>query len=395
MRYLFLLLIFLSSFSAATTLEEFIKNIKTIAIENGVKKITVDRLLTNIKPNTRILELDNSQAEFNRNFWHYLNVRVNSYRILIGKNKIKEHVELFDKIYQKYGLPKHILIAFLALESNYGTNTGSFNLLQALFTLAYDQRRRDFFTEQLLVALKLIDSGRLKENANSSWAGAVGAMQFMPTNIDAYGVDANKDGSVDLWQSQQDIFYSAANFLQHIGWVKGEIWGREVVLPANFDYKISGINTKKTLKEWRKLGIQTTKLSPLANINLKASLLLPMGYKGPSFLVYNNFKVIMRWNNSILYALSIGILADALIDNNIKAQFINEKNLSKNNIKFIQKQLIILGFDAGEIDGIIGPKTKTAVKKYQIKNNLIADGYIGYVLFKQLQQKYEEKKLLE
>ena len=378
-----LILIFVLSFwysiAIAGEFESFINQIKSQAVSKNISTQTLT-ILDNITPNPRIMELDNSQAEFSLNFWQYINSRVSPNRVLIGSQKIKNNRQLFTEVYQEYGIPKHILIAFWGLESNFGANTGSFDLVRSLTTLAFDKRRRSFFTSQLLTTLKLIDENKLNANTKSSWAGAMGSVQFMPTNVATYGIDKDGDGVINLWTSESDIFHSAANFLSKIGWNQGETWGREVIIPANFDYSLADLSIKKNLVEWDKIGVLNANSSQLPKSELRASLVLPMGYKGPAFLVYRNFRAILNWNRSTLYALSVGILADKLIGKSLQAPFIFEPKISKTQIKFAQQSLNDSGFDVGKVDGIAGRMTRKMVRKYQLHNNLKADGYIGLEL---------------
>ena len=213
----------------------------------------------------------------------------------------------------------------------------------------------------------------------------MGNVQFMPTNVAAYGVDADQDGEIGLWDNTQDIFSSAANFLQKIGWKRGQRWGREVSIPETFDYQLATLRVKKTVNEWRALGVKTANGKSLPSSTIQASLILPMGYKGPAFLTYPNFHAILRWNHSILYALSVGHLSDRLAGTNkLYAAAIIEPSLSRENIMQIQAQLNQFGFDTGEPDGISGPKTRNAAREYQRANQLPIDGYVGYQLFQQL-----------
>jgi membrane-bound lytic murein transglycosylase B len=265
-------------------------------------------------------------------------------------------------------------------------HTGGLSLVRSLATLSYDKRRREFFSAQLLALLSLIDEHKIPFNAKGSWAGAMGNVQFMPTNVAAYGIDANHDGEIGLWDNTQDIFASAANFLQHIGWKRGQRWGREVNISADFDYQLADLNVKKSVNEWRELGVEMANGTPLPNSKMLASLVLPMGYQGPAFLVYRNFRAIMRWNQSILYALSVGILSDQLIGaDKLYAKSIYEPSLSRADVMIIQEQLNQLGFDTGEPDGISGPKTRHAARQYQRANDLPIDGYVGYQLLQRLQ----------
>ena len=215
--------------------EEFLLDIRQQAIARGVSKATLDQAFSGLTPNPKVIKLDQTQAEFSQNFWRYLGSRVSEYRLNKGTQKLKLHQQALQKNYQKYGVPPHIIVAFWGLETNYGSNTGDLSLIRSLATLSYDQRRRDFFTEQLLTLLTLINDHKIPPNAQGSWAGAMGNVQFMPTNVANYGIDADQDGKIDLWDNNEDIFASAANFLQKIGWKRGQRWGREVSIPASFD----------------------------------------------------------------------------------------------------------------------------------------------------------------
>ena len=365
--------------------EDFLLDVRQKATSRGVSTKTLDQVFLGLTPNPKVIRFDQTQAEFSQNFWRYLGSRVSEYRLNKGDQKLKLHQQILQENYQKYGVPPHIIVAFWGLETNYGSNTGNLNLVRSLATLSYDKRRRDFFTEQLLTLLTLIDERKIPPNAKGSWAGAMGNVQFMPTNVAAYGVDADQDGKIGLWDNTQDIFSSAANFLQKIGWKRGQRWGREVSIPATFDYQLATLSVKKTVNEWRVLGIKTADGKSLPNSTMKASLLLPMGYKGPGFLVYPNFRAILRWNHSILYALSVGHLSDRLAGaDKLYAAAITEPSLSRENIMQIQTQLNQFGFDTGEPDGISGPKTRNATREYQRANQLPIDGYVGYQLFQQI-----------
>ncbi len=385
-RFICLFLLSTSIFANSHSFEDFLSNIRQIATEQGVSKSTIDKAFFGLSPNLDILEADAKQAEFSQNFWHYINKRVNQTRLNNGYDTLKQNTLLLNKVSQKYGVPDYILVAFLGLESNYGTYTGKLSLIQSLATLAFDPRRSDFFTRELVTLLKLIDKGKIPIDAKGSWAGAMGAVQFMPSNVLAYGVDADKDGDIDLWSSQDDIYASAANFLKHLGWKKGEKWGREVTIPKNFDYRLTGLQNKKKVTEWGSLGVQKANGSALPNSSMEGSLIVPMGHQGPAFLVYQNFRVILGWNRSQLYALSVGYLADRINgQGRLRAKPLDEPLLSKEDILSIQETLNILGYDAGVADGVLGPKTRAATRQFQSDIGMVADGYVGYELLQKFQ----------
>jgi len=385
-RFICLFFLTTSVFASNHTFEDFLVQIRQMATEQGVSKTTIDKAFFQLSPRPDALKEDRKQPEFNQNFWSYVNKRVTQTRLNNGYDTLKQNSSLLNKTTQQYGVPTYVLVSFLGIESNYGYHTGSHNLVQSLATLAYDRRRSNFFTRELIELLKLIDKNKIPLDAKGSWAGAMGAVQFMPTSVQAYGVDANKDGKINLWNDKQDIYASAANFLKKNGWAKGEKWGREVSIPKNFDYKKTGLGIKKSVNDWAKFGVLRANRNRLPNSNMKASLIVPMGHRGPAFLVYRNFDVIMDWNHSILYAISVGYLADRINGGGkLIAQPIDETLLSKDNVLTIQQTLNLLGYDTGVPDGMAGPKTRSATRQFQSDIGLVADGYVGYELFQQLQ----------
>ena len=386
LRFLCLVFLTTSVFANSQSFEDFLNQVRKTATEQGVSKATIDKAFFGLTPNLDILKSDSAQAEFNQNFWHYVNKRVSQVRLNNGNDTLKQNASLLNKTSQKYGVPAYVLVAFLGLESNYGNYMGNENLVRSLATLAYDPRRSGFFTKEFIALLKLIDKNTIPLDAKGSWAGAMGAVQFMPTNVIAYGVDANNDGKVNLWNDKEDIYASAANFLNKLGWEKGEKWGREASIPKNFDYRLTGLETKRTVNEWAALGVLRGNGSRLPKSNFKASLIVPMGHRGPAFLVYRNFDTILGWNRSILYALSVAYLSDRLNGNGkLTAKSIDEPLLSKEDILQIQNTLNLLGYDTGTPDGMAGPKTRRATRMFQSDIGLVADGYVGYELFQQLQ----------
>ena len=386
LRFLCLVFLTTSVFANSQSFEDFLNQVRKTATEQGVSKATIDKAFFGLTPNLDILKSDSAQAEFNQNFWHYVNKRVSQVRLNNGNDTLKQNASLLNKTSQKYGVPAYVLVAFLGLESNYGNYMGNENLVRSLATLAYDPRRSGFFTKEFIALLKLIDNNTIPLDAKGSWAGAMGAVQFMPTNVIAYGVDANNDGKVNLWNDKEDIYASAANFLNKLGWEKGEKWGREASIPKNFDYRLTGLKVEKTVNEWAALGVLRGNGSTLPRSNFKASLIVPMGHKGPAFLVYRNFDVIMKWNRSTKYALSVAHLSDRLNGaGRLSAKPLDEPLLSREDIMQIQNTLNLLGYDTGIPDGKAGSITSEATRKFQSDIGLVADGYVGYELFQQLQ----------
>ena len=283
--------------------DRWVSELRAEAISLGISIRTLEALDELNAPLQKVLEYDSSQPEFVQTFTRYLGLRVTPNQVARGRSLLQEHRELLEEVNQRYGVRPHYLAAFWAIESNFGRNTGGFSVLQALATLAFDPRRADFFREQLLIALKIIDEGHISSaDMTGSWAGAMGQLQFMPTIFDSYAIDGDGDGRVDIWNSLPDIFYSAANFLNQSGWQGGERWGREILLPSDFDYSLSGLMTRKTVNEWSEFGVTQVSGDKLPNALMSASIVLPAGASGPAFLAYSNYRVTLAYNPSTFYA---------------------------------------------------------------------------------------------
>lgn len=361
-------------------LEEFpqcIERLESQAIEAGVSSQTAGEVLASAEYLERVIELDRRQPEFTTTFADYLNRRVNDERVSKGRELLQEHRELLDRVTRETGVPAPYLVAFWGLETNFGAYFGKMSVPSSLATLACDPRRSKFFTEQLIAALQIIDEGSISpERMEGSWAGAMGHVQFMPTVFLRHAVDGDGDGRRDLWNSLPDAMMSAGNFLQDLGWNGDYRWGREVLLPQDFDYKLAD-GRKLPLEEWRKMGITDAFGNALANEPIKASLVVPAGHRGPKFLAYRNFGVIMGWNRSEFYAIAVGHLADRIAGAGELQNPPPEDMpaLSRDNILAIQEALNKEGFDTGEPDGIMGPNTRSAIRSYQSDKGLVADGY--------------------
>jgi len=332
-----------------------------------------------------VLELDNSQPEFVQTFTRYLSLRVTPNQVTKGKNLLQEHAALLAQVEQRYGVQPHYLVAFWAIESNFGSATGGFSVLQALATLAYDPRRAEFFRRELLTALQIIDDGHITaERMSGSWAGAMGQLQFMPSVFYQYGIDGDNDGKIDIWNSLPDVFNSAANFLSESGWQGDERWGREVLLPEDFDFSLSGADTK-SLQEWSDLGVRLVSGAALPVVDMEAMVVLPAGAKGPAFLAYQNYQATMAYNPSTFYALTVGHLADRFTGSGaIQRMPENEVALSVVEVRELQEILNAKGFDAGEPDGRVGRQTRSAIRSFQQSAGLPMDGYASGELLQAL-----------
>jgi membrane-bound lytic murein transglycosylase B len=347
------------------------------ARESGLTSGRVETALNTITPNRRVIELDQKQPEFTQTFWAYLDSRVSSNRIERGRELLAQHRELLTGIEEKYRVQGRFLVALWGLETNFGSHLGGFPVIESLATLAYDDRRSDFFRSELFDALTILEENHVDiDDMVGSWAGAMGQPQFMPSTFSRYAVDEDDDGRKDIWGSLPDVFGSASNYLSGIGWDNKYTWGREIQLPTDFDLDQAALRIKKSLPSWEELGVRRIDGRSLPNTDIDAAVILPAGHRGPAFLVYNNFEVILNWNRSLLYAISVGHLADRLIGlGPLKSPRRADSPLSRNEVTQLQERLNTLGYDAGEPDGQAGPRTRAALRAFQKENELPADGY--------------------
>lgn len=365
---------------------DWLQAFRTEAKAKGISNDAVDRALAAVTPIERVLELDKRQPEFMLTLWRYMDIYVPDARVEKGKEMLQKHASLLAEVEKKYGVPPRFLVAFWGVETDFGRNFGAFHMLSAVATLAYDARRADFFRQQLLSAVRLVERGDVPVDVKASWAGAMGNMQFIPTTFEAYAVDWDGDGRRDLWNNLGDAFGSASNYLRRVGWEPDYTWGREVAIPADFDLSLVGLHERKKLADWQAMGVRSVGGSDLPDADIDGSLLLPTGAEGPAFIVYQNFRTIMRWNSSQLYALAVGHLADRLIGLprlSIKKPE-NAQMLRYADIEIMQRLLTKIGFDTGGIDGRAGPMTKAAIRNFQKANKLAADGYPSFGLLERL-----------
>jgi len=368
-----------TSVAQEPSFNDWLVELRQEASQKGISQATLDATLIGLEPIPRVIELDRRQPEFTWTFRDYMTKLVNDVRIKKGKRKLAENKKLLNEIGQKYGIQPRYLVAFWGLETDFGRLAkGYFPTIAALATLAHDGRRSAFFRAQLLAALKIIDEGHISPaRMKGSWAGAMGHFQFIPTTFQAYAQDYDGDGKKDIWGNQADAYASAANFLTKSKWKDGETWGREVKLPANFDFNLSTKKIKKSLSKWQSLGIRRLDGRNLPTVDIKASVITPAGAKGPAFLVYGNFRTIMVWNQSIFYAIAVGHLADRFVGlprlSSLGPK--GDKGLTHEEGRALQERLAALGFDPGGTDGVVGPKSREAIRNFQRKAGLVPDGY--------------------
>lgn len=359
--------------------------------QRGIAKNILRQTFSQLTLDQEVIALDRQQPEFRVTFGAYLKKRLTIKRVARARKEWLKHGEILSAVQQKYGIPIPIMLAFWSLETNYGDYMGNKNIIRSLMTLAYDGRRKKLFTNQLYYALDILQRHPYIrfEHLVGSWAGAMGHPQFMPSTFIEYAVDGDGDGQIDLYNSLKDVFYSMGKYLSTLSWDSDKRWGQEIVLPSNIDWSKTGLEWSLPVAQWIRQGVEPVDgQMPSNRFQHKASLLLPMGSDGPAFLVYDNFRVIMRWNNSVNYALSVGILADLI------AQRYYLANLPLHNwikdyptpamIKKLQRRLNHLGYQAGAIDGLIGKQTRRSIVRYQLDHKLTPDGYPNQKTLRQL-----------
>ena len=377
----------------AEDFEAWLEAFREDALAAGISDSTFDRALKGVTPLLEVLERDRRQPEFSLTLDGYLSRAISEARIAKGRRLLKKHQKLLAEVAARYGVQPRFLVAFWGLESNFGGYTGGFPVIAALATLAHDPRRSDFFRKQLLHALRILEEGHISAaDMTGSWAGAMGQLQFMPTTFTGYAIDFDGDQRRDIWRRLPDIFASAANYLAASGWRGDETWGREVRLPVNFDWTLAGRGRRKALQEWQDLGVRRADGRALPKADIEGAIILPAGHLGPAFIVYRNFRATLAWNNSTLYAIAVGLLADRLAwlgGLQTKPGF-REEPLRRRDIMEIQERLTREGFDPGPADGLAGRQTRAALRLFQQSRGLPADGYSSSQILEVLRQEAGE-----
>ena len=358
--------------------KQWVSNFKKDAVSNGITTTTFDTAFENVQLNSRVIKADNKQAEFSREIWDYLDTATSPKRIANGKENLSDYLNLLREIQFKYQVDAEVILAIWGLESSYGKRMGDINIIEALATLAFDGRREKFGKQQLLEALNIIQRGDITpDKMMGSWAGAMGHTQFIPTSYQAYAQDFTGDGKRNVWDplDPSDALASTANYLAEFGWTNNQPWGIEVNLPENFNYRNADLEVKATPSRWSELGLKTITGGKIPNYG-EGSVFLPAGAKGPAFIVFNNFFVIKRYNNANSYAMAVGHLSDRILGGkSFHIEWPRGPGALKFNEKVeLQNLLNQLGYDVGEADGIIGPNSIAAIRKFQISVGLIPDG---------------------
>ena len=353
----------------------WLKAVAQEAAAQGVSQAAIQQGLAAARFDPNVVKKDRGQGVFSQTFLQFSDRMVEQYRVKQGPGYIKKHQDTFNRIEKQYGVPAAVITAFWALETDFGQVMGDDQTLVALATLGYDCRRPDLFRPQLISALKILDRGDLTiDEMRGPWAGEMGQFQFLASHYLDYGVDFDGDGKVKLRKSTPDALASAANLLAQHGWRRGEPWLQEVKVPDNFPWEMADLRIRLPRSEWTAAGLKGVG-KDLPGDGLEAALLLPMGRKGPAFLAYPNFYVFLDWNSSLVYSTSAAYFATRLdgAPKVSRGQAID--TLSFDEIKRLQTILAKRGFDVGKIDGIIGEKTREAVRSVQLQLGLPADSY--------------------
>lgn len=375
---------------SATGAEGFLKwvaEFRPRALRAGIAPATFDRAFATAHYLPEVITRDRNQGEFTRAIWDYLDNAVSDSRIANGRQALADHARTLDRIEARFGVPREIVVAIWGMESAYGARRGETPLISALATLAEDGRRGAFFEEQLIAALKIVQAGDIAPEAmTGSWAGAMGHTQFIPTSYLAYAADYHGDGRRDIWSDDPaDALASTANYLAKSGWNSGEPWAVEVILPAGFNHALTGKANRRPVSDWARMGVRATAGGRLPDAG-PAAILTPAGARGPALMIFDNFRVISRYNSADAYVIGVGHLADRLRGAGpFRAPWPRgDSALNSYQRRELQLRLTNAGFDTFGIDGRIGPNTIDAIRAWQRANGRTPDGYASMDLLRSL-----------
>lgn len=355
----------------------WLKDFRAEARAKGISRKTIRTATKGLTYDARIIRRDRRQSFFAQSFLDFSGRLVSKSRRIRGGKQIRKYKATFDRALGEYGIPPEVITAYWILESDFGTGMGKLSVLRSLATLAYDCRRSEMFRRELFAALRIVERGDLRpKDMIGSWAGELGQTQMLPSHYFAHAIDYDGDGRSNLFRSPKDIIGSTAKYLKHLGWKQGEPWLQEVRVPKKMDWSKNDLTNSFSRADWSKWGVRQANGEPLINDGLKASLLLPMGRRGPAFLAYDNFRVYIKWNESLNYSMTAAYLATRIAGAPVMRN--RRKDIPKLTFKQnkqLQRLLKRRGYDVGAVDGHIGAKTRAAVKAMQIKLGLPADAY--------------------
>ncbi|MCV2887704.1 lytic murein transglycosylase [Ruegeria aquimaris] len=372
-----------------TRFQAWLAEFHTQALAQGVSAKTLDAALPGLTYDAEVVRRDRNQAEFTKTVWDYLDTAVSTARIDAGTKAVARHAALFDRIEAQWGVDRHVIAAIWGLESAYGLVRGTDSTLQSLASLAFDTRRPEFFGEQFLTALQILDAGEVRPaDMRGSWAGAMGHTQFMPTSYRDHAVDFDGDGRRNIWSDDPtDALASTAAYLKANGWVTGQPWGVEVTLPQGFDLATARRELTRMPSEWAALGVRDTNGKPVPDHG-PASILLPGGGTGPVFMIFDNFAVLETYNTADAYVIGVGHLGDRIAGRGpIRGDWPRQdRALTFDERIELQERLTAAGFDTQKIDAKIGPLTINAVRDYQLSLGIMPDGYASLRVLERLRQ---------
>ena len=374
---------------AQSEFQNCLQNIRADAVRQGVPDSVVDSAFRNLTPDQKVIELDSRQPEFSLTYGKYIANAITPDRIVKGQQKLQQYRGLLTDLEREYGVAPQYIVAFWGVETNYGSFMGDFSALRSVATLACMTKRAAFFANETIQALRILaDNHMTTQQMKGSWAGAMGNMQFMPSTFTKWAVDRDGNGRIDIWNSVPDAFASAANFLRGIGFRPGLPAADEVTLPQNFPLEQADTTVEKPVRAWSAMGVKRAGGGPLPGSDEPSSIILPAGWRGPAFILYPNFKAVMNWNRSTLYALSVTVLAQQIAGGPTVMQPApaDDAPLSRDTIVDLQTRLARLGFYTDETDGLLGPKTRSAVRLFQKQIGLPADGHPTPDMVARLQQ---------
>lgn len=325
--------------------------------------------------NPEVVRRDNAQGVFTQTFIEFSGRMESAYRLKHGEINLKKYADVFQRAEQQFGVPGPVVTAFWALETDFGAVQGDFSTLDALTTLAHDCRRPDLFRPQLIALLKLIDNGTVPADVRGAWAGEIGQTQMLPKDYLAQGVDGDGDGRVDLRGSAPDVIMTTAHFLQSLGWKADEPWMEEVRVPDQMPWEKTGRETRLPISQWAAWGVTDRSGGALDQTESPASLVLPMGRKGPAFLVFDNYDVYLKWNQSFVYTLTAAHLATRFAGAPAYDKRNPDPGLSPAQMRELQTKLDAKGHDVGKIDGVLGSGTRAAVRAAQERLGMPVDGW--------------------
>jgi lytic murein transglycosylase len=374
--------------SAEQRFAEWVARFRESARAAGIDEATLSAAFDTVRLRPRAVEADRSQPEFTRTLWDYLDAAVSPQRVATGQQKLAELRTEAEAAAARHGVPAPVLTAVWGIESNYGRNYGDVPVVDALATLGFEGRREAWARAELMAALKILQNRDIdRAHMVGSWAGAMGQTQFMPSSFLAFAVDADGDGRRDIWGSMPDVLASTANFLARAGWRADEPWGAEVRLPEGFDPARADMTVRQGAAQWAAEGVQGVNGAALPDM-ADAAILLPAGVQGPAFLVGRNYRALLRYNNATSYALAVALLSQRIAGGpGVQAAWPREQRaLTRSEIQALQTGLNRLGHDSGTPDGQFGPATRAALRAFQRREGLPADGHPTPDMLQRVQQ---------